>query len=168
MHELAALAAIGGRFVRLARREKRPLGAAWQTKWTDNPDDVDAWLQSGSNVGLLLGPGSGLIDVEFDTPAGPAELERLGLTGPTPTWRSARGEHRLYWWQPDLPPMACCHVGGLEVRIGGRAAQSVLPPSRHPDGTTYRWTTSPADCPVAAIPATLMEELCGQPIISTA
>lgn len=164
MNDLAALAAIGGRFVLLACREKRPLGAAWQTRSTDNLDDVAAWLRSGSNVGLLLGPASGLVDVEFDTPDGPAELERLGLTTPTPTWRSSRGEHRLYLWQPELPAMACRNVGSLEVRIGGRAAQSVLPPSRHPDGTTYTWTTSPADCPVATIPTKLMEELCGQPL----
>lgn len=161
MNDIETLAAAGCRFVRLARREKRPLGAAWQTRATDNPGDVAAWLRSGSNVGLLLGPASGVVDVEFDDDDGRATLERLGLVDvATPTWRSARGEHRLFRWTDSLPPTAVARVAGLEVRIGGRAAQSVLPPSIHPDGQAYAWTTHPAGVEIAAIPQTLMEELC--------
>ena len=162
MNDIDAMAAIGCRFVRLARREKRPLGAAWQTRATDNPGDVAAWLRAGSNVGLLLGPASGVVDVEFDDEAGRATLERLGLVdAATPTWRSARGEHRLFRWCDTLPPAAVAKIDGLEVRIGNRAAQSVLPPSMHPDGQAYQWTTRPSVA-VAAIPLRLMEELCGQ------
>jgi hypothetical protein len=46
----------------------------------------------------------------------------------------------------------------IEIRLGGRAAQSVLPPSRHPDGVTYEWTTSPADVDVASFPAQLLAQ----------
>jgi hypothetical protein len=163
MNDIAALAAAGCRFVRLARREKRPLGAAWQTRSTDNPGDVAAWLAARSNVGLLLGPPSGVVDVEFDDDDGRATLERLGLVDvATPTWRSARGEHRLFRWTDNLPPVAVAKIDGLEVRIGGRAAQSVLPPSLHPDGQAYAWTTHPTAVEIAAFPLRLMEELCGQ------
>jgi hypothetical protein len=162
MNDIEALAAAGCRFVRLARREKRPLGAAWQTRSTDNPGDVAAWLAARSNVGLLLGPASGVVDVEFDDDDGRATLERLGLVDvATPTWRSARGEHRLFRWTDNLPPVAVAKVDGLEVRIGGRSAQSVLPPSIHPDGQAYAWTTHPAAVEIAAFPQRLMEELCG-------
>jgi hypothetical protein len=164
MNEIDALAAAGCRFVRLARREKRPIGAAWQTRSTDNPGNVAGWLRAGHNVGLLLGPASGVIDIEFDDEAGRLTLERLGLAGiPTPTWRSARGEHRLFRWSDRFPAAAVGHIDTLELRIGGRAAQSVLPPSVHPTGTTYVWTTSPNAAPIAALPSALMEELCGQP-----
>jgi hypothetical protein len=47
-------------------------------------------------------------------------------------------------------------LGMLEIRLGGRAAQSVLPPSRHPDGTVYEWIVSPQDVAVAAFPAQLL------------
>ncbi len=155
--EISTLAAAGCRFVRLARREKRPVGTAWQTKSTDNPADVARWIAAGSNVGLLLGPASGVVDVEFDAWPGIEELAAYGLTDiPTPTWRSSRGEHRLYRWEPWMPETAVVRVGLLEVRIGGRAAQSVLPPSVHPDGQPYEWIVSPQECPIAAFPAQLL------------
>lgn len=155
--EISTLAAAGCRFVRLARREKRPVGTAWQTKSTDSTADVAGWLASGSNVGLLLGPASGVVDVEFDNPAGLDQLAAFGILDiRTPTWRSARGEHRLFLWEPWMPPVAVIHADDLEVRIGGRAAQSVLPPSIHPDGQPYEWIVSPQECPIAAFPAQLL------------
>lgn len=157
MTTIDPLAILGCLYVRLARREKRPLGAGWQHKATGDIDLVGRWLRSGSNVGLLLGPASGVIDVEYDTPAGREQLAAFGVLDiPTPTWRSARGEHRLFRWEPWMPAAAVVHADDLEVRIGGRAAQSVLPPSVHPDGIPYEWIVSPCDVPVASFPAQLL------------
>lgn len=166
--DLQTLLALGARVVRLARREKRPIGAGWQHRSTDDPAVVAEWLAGGSNVGLLLGPQSGVIDVESDTAEGEAIARALGLdrvdgAGLTPTWRSARGVHRLYRWEPWMPTVATIDLGGLEVRIGGRAAQSVLPPSVHPSGAVYRWEIHPwldtAEPSVAEVPAALREQL---------
>lgn len=157
MTPIEILAAAGCRFVRVARREKRPLGSGWQHRSTDNPADVAAWLAAGSNVGILLGPASGVVDVEYDDPAGRDQLAAFGILDiVTPTWRSSRGEHRLFRWEPWMPPTAVVHADDLEIRLGGRAAQSVLPPSIHPDGQPYEWTTSPADVPIASFPAQLL------------
>jgi hypothetical protein len=157
--DILALLDSGCLIIRVARREKRPIGAAWQTKATDNPDTVAAWLAAGSNIGLLLGPASGVVDVEYDDDPGRDQLADFGILDlPTPTWRSARGEHRLFKWEPWMPPTAVMKTGWLELRIGGRAAQSVLPPSIHPTGVAYEWTTSPADVPIAGFPAQLMEQ----------
>lgn len=155
--DIIALIDSGCLVVRVARREKRPLGTAWQTKATDNPDDVARWLAAGSNIGILLGPMSGVVDVEYDTPEGREQLAAFGLLDiPTPTWRSARGEHRLFRWEPWMPPTAVIKLGAIEIRIGGRAAQSVLPPSVHPTGVAYQWTTSPAEVGIAHFPAQLL------------
>jgi hypothetical protein len=155
--ELESLAANGARFVRLARGEKRPLGAAWQTKSVADLTYVKAWLAAGSNVGLLLGEASGLVDVEYDEPAGLEQLAAYGITDlQTPTWRSARGEHRLFRWAPWMPPAAVIQLDAIEIRLGGRAAQSVLPPSRHPSGGRYEWIIPPDACPVAEFPAQLL------------
>lgn len=155
--DLCQLAEIGCRFVKLARREKRPLGAGWQHKATGDMEAVDSWYASGHNIGLLLGPASGVVDVEYDTPAGREQLAAFGILDiPTPTWRSARGEHRLFRWEPWMPASAVVHADDLEIRIGGRAAQSVLPPSRHPDGSQYGWVLRPIHCPVASFPAQLL------------
>lgn len=158
MHTLAPLAAAGCRFVRLARGEKRPLGAAWQHKSTDDLEAVAKWLAARSNVGLLLGPESGVVDVEYDEPAGRDQLAAFGILDiPTPTWRSARGEHRLFQWEPWMPVTAAMKVDAIEIRIGGRAAQSVLPPSVHPSGVAYEWIVDPAT-PIAAFPAQLLAQ----------
>lgn len=158
--EFDALAAAGALFVRLARREKRPLGAAWQTRATGDVEAVDAWLASGHNVGVLLGQASGMIDIEFDIDEGRQILEAAGIAAMvTPTWRSARGEHRLFRWEPWMPATAAMKAGGIELRIGGRAAQSVLPPSRHPTGTRYEWIVSPLEAEVAELPRALFERL---------
>ena len=155
--DLIALLDSGCLIIRVARKEKRPLGTAWQTKATDNHDDVARWLAAGSNIGILLGPMSGVVDVEYDTPEGRDQLSAFGLLDiPTPTWRSARGEHRLYHWEPWMPETAVIHADDLEIRIGGRAAQSVLPPSVHPSGARYEWTTSPAEVPIAPFQAQLL------------
>lgn len=156
--ELETLASMGCRFVRLARNQKRPVGVAWQDRSTDDAATAWGWVEKGrANVGLLLGPASGVVDVEFDEWPGVDELAAFGLTDiQTPTWNSSRGQHRLYRWEPWMPKTAVVKVGLLEVRIGGRAAQSVLPPSRHPDGTVYEWVVAPQDAPIAAFPAQLL------------
>ena len=82
MTPIEILAAAGCRFIRVARREKRPIGSAWQTKATNNPDDVARWLDAGSNIGILLGPMSGVVDVEYDTPEG---RDQLGAGSPPRT-----------------------------------------------------------------------------------
>ena len=157
MQPIEILAAAGCRFVRVAHNQKRPLGTAWQHRATTNPADVARWLADGDNVGLLLGPESGVVDVEYDDESGRDQLSDFGVLDlHTPTWRSARGEHRLFRWEPWMPQSAVVKTGWLELRIGGRAAQSVLPPSRHPDGVAYEWITSPADVAIAGFPAQLL------------
>jgi hypothetical protein len=157
LHELEHLAAAGCRFVRLARGEKRPVGAAWPERATGDLTYVKKWLASGANVGLLLGRASGVVDVEFDVPAGREQLAAFGILDlPTPTWRSARGEHRLFRWDPWMPQAAFIKAADLEIRIGGRAAQSVLPPSRHPGGGKYEWIVPPSAVDVAPFPAQLL------------
>jgi len=157
MTTIEILAAFGCRFVRVAPNQKRPLGTAWQHRATTNPADVARWIAAGDNVGLLLGPESGVVDVEYDDAVGRDQLSDLGVLDlPTPTWRSARGEHRLFRWESWMPQSAVVKTGWLELRIGGRAAQSVLPPSRHPDGMAYEWIVSPTDVAIAGFPAQLL------------
>jgi hypothetical protein len=149
LDELAALARAGAAFVRVANGEKRPVGSAWQTRATDDVDAVGAWLRGGGNVGILLGVG-GIIDIEHDDEDGRQVLDELDLP-PTVEWVSARGAHRLYRLADELPPRAVVKVGPLEVRLGGRAAQSVLPPSVHPTGVAYAWTTPPSAAEIATV-----------------
>lgn len=144
--DLRALLDHGAACVRVARCGKVPLGRAWQTLAATTAEVIGKWIADGYNVGILLGHG-GLVDVEYDDAAGRAMLGRLGLADArTPTYTSGRGEHRIFRLVDAMPECAWRKRGGIEVRYGGRPAQSVLPPSRHPDGELYRWTISPRDC----------------------
>ena len=144
----------------------------WQLSATDEEEAIAEWFEDEGqplpNVGLLLGEESGVVDVEFDDDEGRATLKRLGLINvDTPTYRSSRGEHRLFRVEPGLPATAVVKVHGLEIRLGGggKAAQSVVPPSRRAQGGSYEWAPgkSPDDCPPAPFPKVLKDLLAAPP-----
>jgi hypothetical protein len=141
---------------------KHPVAKDWKTEASCDEEVIAEWFDGGTpwNVGLLLGPGSGIIDVEFDGEDGERYAEELGLDRiATPTYRSSRSVHRLFRWTSDLPPVAVRKVRGLEVRIGGggMSAQSVLPPSVHHSGAVYSWlpTLGPDEVTLAPLPEPL-------------
>ena len=146
-----ALLDLGAHCVQVARGNKMPLGTAWQERSTTSLAVIDRWLADGFNVGILLGHGN-LIDVEYDDDAGRQLLASMGLLDiETPTWSSGRGEHRLFRLSDPLPERGWRKIGGAEFRLGGKPAQSVLPPSIHPNGTSYAWTISPLQCDAAVV-----------------
>lgn len=140
---------------------KHPIGDGWQHRATGDESEVAEWFEDENevvpNVGVLLGRQSGVIDVECDTDDAAASLRQWGLDGvDTPTFRSGRGEHRMFRWDSRLPDVAVMKVDGIEVRLGGgeKAAQTVLPPSRHAGGSCREWLPgkSPSDCEIAPLP----------------
>ena len=123
---------------------KHPQGDAWQTRTSSNEDTIAGWFDGTQpiNIGLLLGPRSGVVDVELDGPEAKAAWDALGLGEVwTPTYVAGRGPHRLFRWDEGLPAVGVRKVMGIEVRIGNgaKAFQSVLPPSTHHTGKKYEW-----------------------------
>lgn len=177
--EVASLASKGWKIVRLwgvrdnftctcgrpdcATPGKHPHGGAgWPDRATDSEDEIWSWFENVEehtrcNVGVRLGPSSGIIDVEFDSPEAEAVLKRFGLHQiDTPTYKAGRGEHRIFQCENGLPDAGVVKVEGLEVRLGGgdSASQSVIPPSWHKSGVQYQWLPgkSPADVNPAPLP----------------
>lgn len=141
-------------------------GAAWQLSASSDEDTILSWFETSKpvNIGLLLGPKSGIVDVELDGPEAAAAWNSLGLGEIyTPTYRAGRGPHRLFRWDEGLPAVQVRKPLGIEVRIGngGKAAQSVLPPSIHHTGVRYEWMPglSPDDVEVAPLPEKLLSLL---------
>jgi len=145
---------------------KHPRDTAWHLSASNDEDEVLGWFDQDQpvNVGILLGPKSGVIDVELDGDEAKkawAELE-LGEIW-TPTYKAGRGPHRLFRWQEDLPAAAVRKVLSIEVRIGngGKAAQSVIPPSTHHTGVRYEWIEglSPDEVELQPLPERLLNLL---------
>lgn len=126
-------------------RGKHPVALKWQESATSDEDFLLEQLDTEEhrNIGILLGPKGGVIDIEFDDEEGAATVQELGIhLHDTPTYRSGgRSVHRLYRYDNRLPAKAVVKYRGLEIRTGGggMSAQSIVPPSTHHSGTVYEW-----------------------------
>lgn len=137
---------------------KHPVERDWGNAATSDSEQIAVAFTERDNVGIVVGPKSGVIDVEYDTPEGRAAVEEAlkDVEFVTPTYRSGRSVHRLFKWDDAFPRAAKLDISGIEFRLGadGRAAQSVLPPSTHHTGVQYTWVEgmSPWECDVAPLP----------------
>ena len=120
-------------FITLHPNSKKPVERDWPNR---GQIFKDAHVQN-HNIGLLLGEPSGLLDVDLDCKASVA-LAKAIL--PKPHARFGRGvkhsEHYLYRYSSSGPRKAFtankAHTMMVELR--GDGAQTMVPPSIHPDG----------------------------------
>lgn len=146
---------------------KKPLAQDWSGKTYSVQELNDNFnRQPNLNVGLILGPRSQLIDVEYDDPTGEQALSELfnGYEPITPSYHSKRGRHHLFRWRDELAAIgkASVHWKGLEIRLGagGRAAQSLLPPSETDSFIRYwRPGLDLRECTPAPVPPDVVRRL---------
>ena len=125
---------------------KHPVNTDWMPHATKDEDTIASWFEEGHkwNIGLPLGPESGIVDTEWDDEKSLATARKFGLVdAQTLGYASNRGGHRLWLLDERLITIAkgVKKVGGMEVRFGGggKQTQSILPPSRHHSGAIYTW-----------------------------
>jgi len=141
---------------------KRPKLNDWGAKATCDEEALGELLTQHprANIGLLLGPLSGVIDIEFDADEGRETARRIFDGIVTPTYASSRSTHRLFRWSDAFPPLAKIMHQGLEIRLGGggKATQSVLPPSVHTTGERYYWLSgcSPEEVDLGELPREIL------------
>jgi hypothetical protein len=128
-------------------------------KWHDLPN---------ANVGLALGPVSGLVRVDVDGPAGEEKLQQLsgGDLPPTLEFTSGRengGRGLLYRIPEGARLRTTSEREGVkqELRFQAKGSQTVLPPSRHHSGSLYAWVAghAPGEIEAAYAPQWLLREL---------
>lgn len=139
-------------------RGKHPrVGNKWQEKATTDEDVICDWFTKWpeSNIGVLLGPSSGIVDFETDSDEGERKLADWfgGVIPPTPIFSSGKGKHRLFRWRDDFPAQANIPMGWGDLKLGSGdlGSQSVFPPSRHHSGKQYRWLIHPDEISPAVI-----------------
>jgi putative DNA primase/helicase len=133
--------------------------------------EVRGWWRQlpNSNVGIALGPVSGLVRVDVEGEAGEVRLAELSNGNLPPTLEFASGREDgtgrgLLYRIPEGVPLRTSyesHGKKQELRFQAKGAQTVLPPSRHKDGNLYAWTPGhgPEEIEAAPMPAWLLHEL---------
>lgn len=164
--EVVDLAKAGWNLVAIRYKSKNPgsiVGEEWQHKCTSDPAIISAWTSSHRklNFGLLLGPKSGIIDLEYDSEEGQKIIEEACSGVQTPSYKSSKSVHRLFQYDERFQhEKKVFSHRGTEWRFGQDAAQSVIPPSCH-DTTdaVYSWLPglSPREVSVARLPDHLWE-----------
>jgi hypothetical protein len=129
---------------------KSPWGPwkAFQTRRPTERELRDKWhALPTANVGIALGPVSGLIRVDIDGPGGEAKLRQISR-GDLPetlefvSGRENAGRGLLYRIPPGVTVRTTIQTGQAareELRFQAGGAQTVLPPSRHFSGSQYQW-----------------------------
>ena len=161
------LADLGVRVFALQPGTKLPKqGCKWDVEATNNVQALPAMFPKGQNWGLaaLMGPSSGVMDCEPDSPEAYALLEQMIQQAQirTVAYRAARGNHYWFQWDPDLAAFGVSVVKAnyLECRLGQQdsAVYSACPPSIHPlTQQYYSWLPgcAPWETRIAQIPGPL-------------
>jgi hypothetical protein len=150
---------------------KRPLPdfGRWK-EWQDAlppAERVRGWWRNHPqmNVGVALGPLSGLVGIDPDGPAGEAKLAELsgGELPPTLEFRTHAGRRLLYRIPAGANFRPTFHAveAGQELRFLAYGSETVMPPSRHPAGGRYEWVAGrgPGEIEAAPAPAWLVAHL---------
>jgi len=144
---------------------KHPIEDKWLDHVTKDEEVIASWFENDErwNIGLPMGPTSGLCDTEWDDEKSLATAKRFGLIdAKTLGYSSNRGGHRLWLLDERLIsiPKSVKKIDGLEVRFGGggKQTQSIIPPSRHHTGRVYQWDAgrSPDEVEAAPMPEALV------------
>ncbi len=151
---------------------KRP----WH-RWIDSQSkaaskwQIENWWRQhpNSNVGVALGPVSGLVRIDVDGPEAEKALHRLSDGDLPRTLKFTGGRLDSYGLLYSIPEGATLRTtpkpGGIEIggelRLQAKGAQTVLPPSRHPSGCLYCWSNDcgPDDIDPAFMPHWLVEAM---------
>lgn len=164
-HTAEALCSLGIKVFPLQWQSKKPLREdSWKEYATS---DFQQFLRLRPfnrpyNIAAVLGPESGILDLEYDSDTGAATHQMLvELFGGAATvaYRSARGLHYWYKWTPELAERgkAVMDYQGIGIRLGtgDKGAYSVVPPSLHEKGIVrYDWLPGqdPWSLPIAPLP----------------
>jgi hypothetical protein len=121
----------------LIKNDKRPFLGGWQRMATQMPTDEEKahWAveHADCNMGLVLGPQSGLIALDIDVDD-PIVMKVLDAVLPKSPWirKGAKGEVRIYKFTGQATFRVRTEDGGTICELLSQRTQVVLPPSIHP------------------------------------
>ena len=138
----------------------------WKRDATTDVMQVPTLFAGGPwSLAVVMGPRSGIVDVEPDDEESSVFVERLMADAGVRTvaYRSRRGVHRWFLFDRTLDVFgkSGTKAGNLELRLGSdNNYYSICPPSVHMDtGEYYHWLPgcAPWELPVADMPESLKQ-----------
>jgi hypothetical protein len=156
----------GYSIIPLVTGDKRP-AVDWKPFQQRNPslEELEKWFggEEGLNLGIVTGPISNLLVLDFDNKEALDRLEtEFGAIPRTRAVKTGKGVH-LYFRYPSVRVGNRTGVwAGFDVR--GEGGYVVAPPSIHPNGTKY--TCDEREIPVADLPQDLLELLIAEPQVA--
>lgn len=137
--------------IALYKNSKIPISKKWNEKWS-----IQKWRpyfeMDDYNMGILLGE---VVDIEGDTQEANDFLLEITKGFDHPMYKSSKSIHHLFK-NPDPHLTKKCY-NGIEFRAYKH--QSVIPPSKHKDGSCYLWCRE-AKFPVPEMPDKLYDFYC--------
>lgn len=136
----------------LRPKSKEPLVSNWPEKATSDIRQITAWLHQWPQANIALLCGKRVVVVDVDPRNGGTETwaELQDINGSVQTLESFTGGGGSHFFF-EAPEIALAKSKlGPGVDLQGRLSYVVLPPSIHPNGTTYEWVTentAPAPLP---------------------
>ncbi|WP_460010523.1 bifunctional DNA primase/polymerase, partial [Mycobacterium avium] len=121
---------------------------------TTDPTHINQWWNDVPTANIGIRPPAGIIVVDVDPRAGGhKELARLvqrhGSLPATWTTRTGSGGLHLWFTTTDLTEVRAQLAPGIDLKTH-TTGYLVAPPSLHPNGTRYHWTTTPHHQPAPA------------------
>jgi Bifunctional DNA primase/polymerase, N-terminal len=156
-------------------RDKRPLVKDWPSAASTDPATIRAWWYRcpTANIAIVCGPHSGLFAVDIDRHDGvDGEVTLAGLEAHhgklpgTVTQRTGGGGRQLLFAYPCVQRIRnSVSTLGLGLDVRGSGGYIVAPPSIHPGGAQYIWSSghAPGQLEIAHAPEWLLELLGPQP-----
>ncbi len=133
---------------------KHPCTARGLHAASTNRAQIMAWWRRwpSANVAVRTGTESGLVVIDIDPPHGGTTMRaRIGDHGPLPRGPVVRtgsgGWHLLFAHPGERVPNSTGTLLGPGVDVRGDGGYVIAPPSRHANGSTYRWDVVADDLP---------------------
>ncbi|QDP61649.1 MAG: putative bifunctional DNA primase/polymerase [Prokaryotic dsDNA virus sp.] len=137
---------------------KQPAIKGW-TEYCDRKptkEEVLQWKTSfdKTNIALCTGKASGIIAVDMDC-IDPEIVKIINqMTIPSPVEKvGGKGWTRFYRYDEAIKTCNIKYRGQVVIEILAEGKKTTLPPSRHPSGTSYKWTNkSLLDIDITTLP----------------
>jgi Bifunctional DNA primase/polymerase, N-terminal/Primase C terminal 1 (PriCT-1) len=157
-------ATCGWRLLPCVERGKTPLVQDWPRRASCDADVIRRWAREheGCNWGVLCGADSGVWVLDVDGEPGSTSLRLLveqhgSDWTKTLTAKTGTGLH-LYFQNPaGIVIRTTAGKLGVGLDIRGAGGYAICPPSTHPSGTRYEWTSPSNGLAPASAPVWLLE-----------